>query len=312
MSTFARPATQAALLALALVLLACGSSSAPTPTASGDGAITISSFNFPESELLAEIYAQAIEGADGRVIRRFQLGPREIVDPALQRGLVEFVPEYSGAAISFLGLGRVPAPSEPRAASETLRGILSGTPVEALRPASAQNRNAFAITTTTALRHDLETLSDLRGLNEELVLGGPPECPTRPDCLLGLERAYGLRFAEFLPLDVGGPVTTTALENEVIDVGVVFSSDASYERLDLVELVDDRALQPAENIVPIVRREALGDAGTGLEGVIDGVSAALTIEELRRLNARITLDGRPIDAVASAWLSEQGFADRPA
>ena len=136
-----------------------------------------------------------------------------------------------------------------------------------------------------------------------LSFGGPPGCGARPLCLAGLERVYGLKFAQFFALDTGGPLTVQALRTGGIDVGLLFTTDPSIEKDGLVLLADDRGLQPAENVVPLVRSEVLARWGTRLTGVVDGVSQLLTTEELRRLNARLT-EGSSTPEVAKRWLSE--------
>ena len=265
-----------------------------------DGAITIASFDFAESELVAEIYAGALReaGFDATHIRR--AGSREMLFPALERGLVEVVPEYSGSALSFLGGA---ATSDTAATAASLDLAVGSRGLDALAPASAQSRNALVVSGATADRFDLRSISDLVGAAEQMSLGGPPECPDRPLCLPGFERAYGLTFGSFLPLDVGGPVTAEAVERGTVDVGVLFTSDGHLAQGDLVLLKDDRHLQPAESIIPLVRRDAVERFGEGIVHVLDRVSARLTTEGLQRLNALVT-EGTSIDEAAAIWLDE--------
>ena len=128
-----------------------------------------------------------------------------------------------------------------------------------LEPAPAQNVNALVVTRETAQRYTLHDVSDLEGFAPRFVLGRPPECPTRPFCLVGLEQTYGLSFKEFVPLDAGGPLTRSALDHGVIDVAVLFSTDPAID--EVVELADDRGLQPAENVTPLVRRFVVAQSG---------------------------------------------------
>jgi osmoprotectant transport system substrate-binding protein len=176
-----------------------------------------------------------------------------------------------------------------------------------LSPSPAQSRNGLVVEAATATEHGLRTVSDLRAVASEFTLGGPPECPERELCLPGLDRVYGLTFASFLPLDAGGPVTAEAVQRGTVDVGVLFTSDGSLADHDLVLLADDRHLQPAENLVPVVRREALSRSGPALARVLDGVSARLTTAELRTLNSLVR-KGVPADVVAARWLAGQGIA----
>jgi osmoprotectant transport system substrate-binding protein len=254
--------------------------------------------------VLAEIYAQALEARGIRVERRPGIGPRELVEPALERGLVELVPEYAGSLLGFLA-GSPPS-SGLVATRSQLRVQLDARGLVALRSAPAQDQNGFAVTADTAEALGLETLSDLSG-RAGLVLGGPPECPERPLCQLGLEEVYGIEFASFVPLDRSGPLTSDALTRGVVDVALVFTTSAEVVRHDLVVLADDRGLQPAEHITPVVRIDTLQRFGSELSMIVDAASSALTTAALRALNAEVEIGGRPAADVAAEWLAEQGL-----
>ncbi len=287
-------------IAVVMITLAACSAVEPSDEVIDDGAITIASFDFAESELVAEIYAGALReaGFDATHLRR--AGSREVLLPALERGLIEVVPEYSGSAVSFLGGA---ATSDATTTAASLDSLVGARGLDALAPASAQSRNALVVSSATAARLSLRAISDLVGAAEQLSLGGPPECPDRPLCLPGFERAYGLTFGSFLPLDVGGPVTADAVERGTVDVGVLFTSDGHLAQGDLVMLRDDRHLQPAESIIPVVRQDAVERFGEGLVDVLDRVSARLTTEGLQRLNALVA-QGTSIDDAATIWLDE--------
>ncbi|HEV8564530.1 MAG TPA: ABC transporter substrate-binding protein [Actinomycetota bacterium] len=299
------------LLFIAVVVATTAACANPAPpsagSALGNGSITVASFNFPESVLLAELYAQAIEGAGLPVERLLDLGPREIVLPALEKGLVELVPEYAGSALTFVSIGDAEATSDPTETEAALRDLLEPVGVVVLAPSPAQDQNAIGVTAATAARYDLRTVSDLAPIASQLVFGGPPECTRRPLCLPGLEVVYGLRFGSFATLDSGGPLTIAALRAGAVDVAVLFSSDGALERNDLVLLDDDLGLQPAENVTPVIRREAL-ERWPQLRRVIDGVSSALTTEHLRQMNAAVAVLGRQPAAVAAEWLADHGLS----
>lgn len=282
--------------------------SAPT-SALGDDAVTIASFNFEESELLAELYAQALEAKGIRVVRQMNLGPREIVEPSLERGLVELVPEYAGSLLGFLSR-RDPTSSRLADTLALLRTELLGRGLHALQAAPAQDRNTFVVTTALAGRLGLEALSDLAA-TEDLVLGGPPECPERPLCLLGLQRVYGASFADFVPLDQAGPLTTDALRRGVVDVALLFSTSPQIVRHGFIELEDDRGLQPAENVVPVVHGDTLERFGPELARALDAVSRLLTTEELRAMNAAIAYGGVTPAHAARDWLLARGLVRSP-
>lgn len=289
-----------------IVAVAAACTSSPTERRDRDGTIVVASYDFDESVLLAELYAGALRAAGYEVQHEAGIGTREVVLPALERGLVAMVPEYAGSAIGFLG-GE--APDEPGAAHVELRRLLDPRGLEALDAAGAQSRNGLVVTTATAAELGLQTISDLREVATEMTLGGPPDCPERDLCLRGFTAAYGVTFDDFLPLDIGGPLTAEAVRRGTVDAGVLFTSDGTLAEHDLVLLRDDRGLQPAENVTPVIRTEVLR-ADPGIGEVIDRVSAALTTTELRTLNAMVRSGTTPEDA-ASLWLSDHGLSDPP-
>jgi osmoprotectant transport system substrate-binding protein len=271
-----------------------------------DDAITIASFNFPESVLLAELYGEALRAAGFRVELALDLGARELVDPALQRGLVEFVPEYAGSALDFVSGEGTASPNEAKTHAG-LAAALASRNITVLSAAPAQDRNGVVVTASTARRFGLRVISDLSGLAPRLTFGGPPECRERPLCLAGLESVYGLRFNEFVPLDEGGPLTVAALEQGQIEVGLLFTSDGQIDARGLVLLADDRHLQPAENVTPIVRDEVIARFGPDVARVANAVSSALTTDQLRAMNAAVSVEGRSPRAVAADWLASHGL-----
>jgi osmoprotectant transport system substrate-binding protein len=271
-----------------------------------DEAITIGSFDFLESELLAEVYALALEEHGVEIERTFNLGPRELVQPALAAGLIEFVPEYSGTALQFMSLGEAEPRPDVDATHDALIDVLAGGSMAAMTPAPAQDANVFVVSRETADRYGLASLTDLRDAASNLTFGGPPECPVRPFCLLGLEEVYGVKFDRFIALDAGGPLTHQALRNGYVDVALLFTTDPELIGSDLVKLTDDLSLQPAENVTPIVRREVIAGWGPEFEQVVNDVSSRLTTSELRQLNARAA-EGIEPSKVAQEWLTSWGY-----
>lgn len=296
----------AIVVVLALALVACVGPGPPSNDARGDDAITVASFNFPESVLLSEIYAQAIEGGGYRVEREVALGPRELVMPALLEGFVEFVPEYAGSGLQFLAGDGSTSPDH-RINHERFASRLRSLDVTALAASPAEDQNGFAVTPETAQRYGLRTLSDLAEVSDELVFGGPPECIQRPFCIPGLERTYGIVFRDiFSNLDVGGPRTVSALAEGTVDVALLFTSDAAIDLNDFVLLQDDRHLQPAENVTPVVRAEAIDRFGPSLVATVNAVSALLSTSELRSLNAEVARGASPA-RIAAQWLASNGL-----
>ncbi|MGH2591185.1 MAG: glycine betaine ABC transporter substrate-binding protein [Actinomycetota bacterium] len=298
----------ATILLATFVLGSCRAEVPRRTSALDDRAITVGSFNFPESVILGEIYAQALEGGGFAVERQFGIGARELVEPSLERGLVEFVPEYSGSALEFLTGGAGQASPDEGVTHERLTAAFAERGVAVLAPAPAQNRNGFAVTRATAERYGLETISDLGPVAADLAFGGSHECPQRPLCLAGLEETYGLDFGRFTPLDAAGPITVSALRAGTVDVALLFTTDGAIAENDFVLLVDDRGLQPAENVTPVVRAEVIESYGAGFVVLVDSVSEQLTTADLRELNARVSVSGELPSEVAAAWLAEHGFA----
>jgi osmoprotectant transport system substrate-binding protein len=301
----------AACLALAVLCAACTGPSShgpPRPPAGrADTTITVGSFDFPESILLAHIYAGALAAKGFRVRVMPDLGTRELVDPALMNGLIQIVPEYTGSALDFLSMGRVDATSDAMATYRSLTRSAERRGLVAAQPAPAQDANAIVVTAATAARYHLRSIADLRNVAPRLVFGGPPECQERADCLLGLKRTYGLRFKTFVATDTGGPVTLQALEAGQIGAALLFTTDPGIAARHLVILTDSRSLQPAENITPLVRRSTIERYGPRLLATLNAVSAHLTTSTLRYLNGRVQLAGMNSRTVASGWLRAQAL-----
>ncbi|MPY94793.1 MAG: glycine/betaine ABC transporter substrate-binding protein [Acidimicrobiia bacterium] len=158
------------------------------------GSLTVGSTNFAEQEIVAELYAQVLEAAGASVTKKFQLGAREIVAPALGSGEIDLYPEYIGSYTAFLD-DSATVPNDSEEAADQLRTLLEASGVTVLAPAEAEDKNGFVVTQETADEFGLAAVSDLAGVSEALKLGGPPECPERPFCLIGLEDTYGLTFA---------------------------------------------------------------------------------------------------------------------
>jgi osmoprotectant transport system substrate-binding protein len=294
------------LIVLALVVTGCGNGDGDARSAD-DEAVTVAAFGFTESQVLAELYAQAMQAKGIPVRRAFDLASREVVEPALEQGVVDFVAEYSGTALEFVNRGAGQATADPERTYRFLSEVLAQRGVTALERAPAQNQNALAVTRATADRLNLTKVSDLRPVAPGLVFGGPPECPERQFCLPGLTNTYGITFRQFRPLDASGPRTVGALEGAEIDVGLVFTTSPFVAAKNFVLLADDRQLQPAENVVPVVRTSILEQYGDALRQAVDAVSARLTPEELVGLNRGVDIEARTPADVARAWLSRNGL-----
>ena len=192
MSRLARCA--AAVLAVA-VLPSCGSAQ-PTQAAR-DGPVRLASYDFQENQILVEVYAEGVRRAGLTVSVQHGIGPREIVAPALEQGVVDVVVDYLGTALVFASPPGSELPESPDEMQALLEDTMGDRGVAVLEAARAEDQNGFAVTTAFAAAQGVGTLTELVPLAPELVFGGPPECPDRPLCLPGLEEVYGLEFGEF-------------------------------------------------------------------------------------------------------------------
>lgn len=293
----------AALAALVFVATACGSTGSGTPSVS-KGTLTVAGFNFPESSILAEIYGQALAHDGYTISYKLLLGTREVVAPALESGQIDLYPGYAATDLEFYNKSAGEANGDPVATTAKLNSHLQPLGLTALTPSPAVDQNAFAVTTSTQQKYNLTKLSDLTAIGAQLTLGAGPECPTRPFCLPGLKTTYGINFKAFKPLDTDGPLTRAAFKNGSIDVGLVFSSDGDLNSLGLVVLQDDKHLENADNVVPVMRQAA---ASAEVTNVLNAIDAKLTTADLVTMNSQVSIQHQDADAVAAAWLQQHNY-----
>jgi len=291
----------AAALVCGLGAAACTSSppDLARPSGAGKGTIVVGvSGSFTENQLVAEMYAQVLEHAGYTVDRQFDLRSREVSQSALESGVIDLKPEYLSSLLLYLDPNGEHS-NDPQTVQTEVAGQLAPSGVSVLTPSPAQDQNTFVANAQTAQRFHLTTMSSLAPAAGELTLGAPPECPQRPYCLTGLHDVYGILFWDFVPLDAGGPQTVEALKNDDVQIGLLFSTDPSIEANGFVPLVDDKHLQDAENITPVIRTEVLNDE---IAKALDGVSAALTTERVKALIGKVVLDGQDLSTVAKSFL----------
>jgi osmoprotectant transport system substrate-binding protein len=285
-------------LLLVLALSACGGDGPSRTREQVDPRfVRVASFDFPESELLAELFAQALDARGIPVQRRFGLGSREIVQPALEEGLIDVVPEYLASSLEFASLAPLTSRAAPVVA-EQLRVRMAGRNVSVLSFAAAVDRNAIAMSARTASQLGVTNISELAPVASTLDFIGPPECPERPACLPVLEHNYGIRFRSYTAVPLG--LIVQQLDAGEAEVGVVLTSDPLVQEHELVLLKPDRDQPRAENIVPLVRTSVLQTNG-GVRDALETVTASLRTEDLRALNKRVAR-GEPIASVARDWL----------
>jgi osmoprotectant transport system substrate-binding protein len=254
--------------------------------------------------LLANLYAKALDEAGYKTTVRANLGAREIVFPALEKGEIDLVPEYLGNALAYVAKDAAKPGDDVDATVTKLKDALTPKQLTLLTPSDATDGDIIAVTRATADKHKLGKISDLAAVAKDLTLGGPPECPTRITCGLGLDQVYGLKFKGFKALDTGGPITKAALEKGDVDVARLFSSDPAIKEKNFVVLDDDKFIQPAGNVAPVVRTEIVDD---DITAVLDKVSSTLTTDDLIDMNKRIDVDKEDPDKVAQEYLVEKGI-----
>jgi osmoprotectant transport system substrate-binding protein len=295
-----------ALVGLTLLTGACASDD----EGGGGGARTmvVGSAPFAESVILANMYAKALEAKGYTVQLKSGLGQREIYLPALEKGGrdngIDLVPEYVGTLLEFVNKNAGEASGDLDKTVSKLRERLEPLGISALTPSPAADQNAFAVTRATADQYQLKKLSDVTRVAGDLTLGAGAECPTRPFCLPGLEKTYGLKFKGFRALDSCGPRTVEALANNDVQIGLVCSSQGAVAARDLVVLEDDKKLQTVDNIVPAIRKELATDEVTE---VLNRISSELNTADLTLLNKRVEIDKEDPAVVAESWLRDHGL-----
>jgi len=316
----------AALAALALTLgvAACGSSDDSTTSGStesggeagaiqsnpdnGKVSLTIGSKNFPEQEILGEIYAQALTAAGYKVKSALNLGSETVALKAVKTGQISGYPEYASTALtSFFGLEPEEVPADGAEAWEKANAEFEKEGLEAFEPTPFASANAVGTTKETAEKYGLKTVSDLEGASEELSLYGSPECPQRIDCKLGLEELYGLKFKSFTPVDIG--LRYTVLEKGQADLSILFTTDPqlSAESDKFVILEDDKEVFPAGNVIFVTKQSVAEKAGPDYEKTILQVQEGLDLKVMQELDARVELEKETPKQAAAAYLESAGY-----
>jgi osmoprotectant transport system substrate-binding protein len=259
----------------------------------------VSSFNFPESEILGEIYAQALEDAGYPVDRTLNLGARELIYPDLIDGEISLVPEYLGSAL-VVWFDQEP-PEDVDSGVTALRDAFEPEGVSVLEPAPAENNQAFVVTSAFADEHGLSSIADLADAGD-VTFAGPPECEGRDTCYQGLVDRYGLDNVSFESVQEGA-ARLAALDAGDVEMILLFSTDAPLAGDELVVLEDTEGMLPPENITPVIRTEVLDAYGADLQDLLERVTAALTTDALQQMNAEAS-EGRSASEIAEDWLAE--------
>ncbi len=305
----------AAALAASLVLAACGGGgddvTAPSGKDGGGGQITVGGASFTESLIMMEMYKAVLEDR-GYTVTLQPVDNRELYAPELEKGSIDAVPEYAATFTEFLNRAKNGPDAKTLATGDVqetvtaLRGLAQEKGLEVLEPAEAANQNAFFVTRAFAEEHSLKTLSDLGAAKLPVVLAGTAECPERPKCELGLEQTYGIDVTKDLPLGFGSVQNKQAVVKGQAQLGLSGTTDGTLAALDLVVLEDDKALQNADNLLPVVNPD--GPAGDDeVAEALNALSAALSSEDLAELNRRVDEDREQAADVARSFLEKEGL-----
>lgn len=299
-------------VALLVLLVLAGCSPAPAPAQAppaaaatpARGSLSVVGFNFAESTLLVYLYGKPLMARGYTVEIKPNLGTRETLQPALTSGQVDMYVGYAATDLEFVNKAAGEASADIQPTLAKLRERYQPLGVDVLDAAPAVDKTVFAVTRATAEKLHVSKISDLTPIAGDLVLGAPPQCPQRPFCLPGLQRVYGLNFKDFKALDPGGPLTKEALDAGQIDVALLLSSDGAIPARDYAVLDDDKHLELADNVVPMIRTAV---DNPEITQVVNAVSAKLTTPDLAGLNKRAAIDHEEADALATEWLKSKGL-----
>lgn len=299
----------AVLLAAALALTACGDDKKDKGSnplgGGGEGAsqtLTVGSADFPESELIGEIYAQALEAKKIKVERKFKIGAREVYYKQMESGALQVFPEYNGALLVHID-------KENKAASTTevdaaLKEKLPAT-LEILTAAQAEDKDALVVSGDTASKNKLKSIEDLKPVAGTMTVGGPPEFKTRQQGMVGLEKVYGLKFKGFKSLDVAGPITVANLSKGQIQAANLFTTNPAIAKNKFVALEDPKNVFGAQNVVPLVNKAKVNETA---RAALNAVSAKLTTADLIAMNGEMSDKKADAEDVAKTWLQKAGLA----
>ena len=268
--------------------------------------ITVGSKNFTEEFILAEIYAQALEAAGYTVKKQLNLGSEQVAFKALKKGQVDAYPEYTGTALtSFFDVKIDKVPRDDQAAYELAKTNFAKDKLTALAPTPFTDSNGVGMAKAKAEKLGIKTISDLKDKASTLSFYGTPECPQRPDCLLGLKQVYGLKFKKVVAIDPG--LRHKVLDSGQADVSIVYTTDGQIAQGKETLLEDDMHMFPPYNVTLVFKAGALKALGPDATKAITLVQKGLTTQAMQELNSRVDIDKQTPAAVAGQYLKSSGF-----
>ncbi|MFJ6080334.1 ABC transporter substrate-binding protein [Streptomyces sp. NPDC092369] len=307
-------------LALAAVLLLTGCSTGPSlenqnavTAPPGDSHhLTIGSAGFTESDLLAQMYSLLLKQA-GYKTSLLTVANRELYEPALESGQIDVVPEYAATFADWLNAKANGADAPPvgspdlDATMKALRRLATPRGLTVLPAGRAVDQNAFAVSASYAERHDLKTLSDLGASGLKVRLAAGDECVQRPYCEPGLKKTYGIDITAVDPKGVGTTQAKRAVQSGQDQMVLTTTTDATLSAFGLVLLADDKHLQNADYVVPVVNRSRAG--GEGVTEALGKLNDVLTTADLAAMNQQVDSWRRLAQDVARTYLKDKGLLD---
>jgi osmoprotectant transport system substrate-binding protein len=295
----------------ALALSACGggggdSSGNPLNKSSGGGQsnLVVGSANFPESQLLAEIYAQALTAKGLKVTKKPNIGSREVYYDQVKSGAISVMPEYNGALLTTSVDKKSTAVTADEVNAE-LKAKLPPT-LEMLTSSQAEDKDSVTVNQQTATKYNLKSIADLKPVAKNLTIGGPSEFKTRAQGLVGLDKKYGLSFKKFQPFDANAQTSLVKLlKDDKIQAADLFTTDPTITENKFVVLDDPQHVFAAQNVTPLVYKSAVNATA---RAALDAVSAKLTTQDLLDMMKQIAVDKKDPDVVAKDWLSKSGLS----
>ncbi|MGW8361603.1 ABC transporter substrate-binding protein [Streptomyces wedmorensis] len=282
----------------------------------GKGSLVVGAAAFTEAKVLAELYAQSLEAA-GYSVSITTVKNRELYEPSLEKGEIDVVPEYAATIAEFLNakVNGPKAPEEKPVASgdatatvEALRKLAEPRGLKVLAVGDAVDQNAFAVTKEFAEKNKLKTLSDLGRAKLKVKIAAGDECAVRPFCAPGLKKTYGIDVTGIDPKGVGTPQAKQAVKDGVDQLVLTTTTDATIDAYGLVFLTDDKKLQNADNVLPVVNAK---DAGSpDIAAALDRLTKVLTTADLAELNRKVDAERAKPEDVAKAYLVEKGLVDK--
>ncbi|MFG2498680.1 ABC transporter substrate-binding protein [Streptomyces sp. NPDC048441] len=306
-----------AVVALTAGLAACGGDSLEKDSKGGDsgkggdkGKIVVGSARFTEQKVLAELYVGVLENA-GYDAEVKTVQNREVYEPELKKGSIDVAPEYAATLAEFLNLGKNGPKAKPVASNDVdetvaeLKKLAGPRGLKVLPAGAAVDQNAFAVTKEYAAKHKLKTLSDLGRSGEKVKIAASDECESRPFCAPGLKKKYGIDITGIDPKGVGTTQSKQAVKNGTDQVVLTTTTDATLDSFGLVALKDDKKLQNADNILPVVNAKEAGDKE--IADALGKLTETLTTEDLAELDRKVDVERQKEADVAREYLESKGL-----